>query len=183
LTRLPRELTINFCTSPSDEPVAAPERRILNAEDLTFSSSFWQGAVFCFGPDRALHARYREAQMENLDQRHTSGDKSAEEALREVLAIESQAQAIIEDAQKEAKRILSDAEARARELTQAAQERALEEAAATARAAAAQAEQESRALVTKSEVEVETWALQAETRVGEAVERVLQAITLGVIRA
>jgi vacuolar-type H+-ATPase subunit H len=144
---------------------------------LTFSS-LWQDAVFLLG--LPVRRAGNEAHMDGIEQRHTASDKSAEEALREVLDIEAQAQAIIQDAQKEARRIVNDAEARARQMTQAAQERALEASSARARQANAQAEEEARALVANAQAGIDAWALQAELQVPEVVSRVLQALTLGV---
>lgn len=116
--------------------------------------------------------------MDSRDETRERTPNAEEGALREVLAIEWQAQGIIRDAEAEVRRILANAAHRAQELRQAA-EADLEQHARQARNdAQAEIERLTGEIGAQAERAVQAWLRQAEPRVTDALRRVVQAVTL-----
>lgn len=111
--------------------------------------------------------------------RKRKGDEGFEEdALREVLAIERRVQGILKDADAEANRIVAAARQQARERRETAEAEAREQAQTALRDARAETEQQAREIEAQAEAEAGTWERNAMANYGQALEYILQIVTL-----
>lgn len=102
-----------------------------------------------------------------------------EDALREVLVMERQAQGIIQDAEAEAQRIVAVAKQRAQEMKRSAELEAAEKEQAALRQAYEEIEQQARAIDVEAEQNAQDWVSTAEACFEAAVAYALDAVTLG----
>lgn len=116
--------------------------------------------------------------MDMQNNRRATAEGFEDEALRDVLSIERQVQGIVNDAEQEAQRIIRSAQERARELKQQAETEAREQAAASLRESMARIEQEAGDIRQRAEEASARWMRTAETHFEQAVNYVLNIVTL-----
>jgi vacuolar-type H+-ATPase subunit H len=117
--------------------------------------------------------------MDMLVGRDSGVEAFEEDALREVLAMERQAQGIIQDAEAEAQRIVALAKQRAQEMKRSAEVETAEKEQATLRQAYEDIEQEASAIEVAADDAAKAWLATAQTCFDAAVSYVLGAVTLG----
>jgi vacuolar-type H+-ATPase subunit H len=117
--------------------------------------------------------------MDTLVGKGAGIEEPEEDALREVLGIERQAQGILQDAEAEAQRIVASAEQRAEEIRRAAEREVAEQEPLALEQAYAQIEQEAHAIELAAEKDARQWAAVARACLDAAVSYVLDIVTLG----
>ena len=120
--------------------------------------------------------------MDRRSGKRVRTERFEEDALREILTIERQAQGIISDAEAEAQRIVITAQQRVRELKAKAEAEAEGHAEAALGQATSEMEQEARAIQEQAEQDVRLWLREAEKHYGEALAYILDVITLNELR-
>lgn len=105
-------------------------------------------------------------------------DEFEEDALQQVLSLERRIQALLRDAQSDAQGIVADAQARAAALREQAERALQDEVAELTRRAERETEERRRVLQEHAEREVAAWARVAESHLDEALEFVLDVVTL-----
>lgn len=116
-----------------------------------------------------------ETSIQESDQSRGFG----EAGLREVLALEQQAKAMLRDAEVETHRIVAEARRQAEELGAAMRAEANQEAEAAGRESQAQIEEQVRLIREKAEREAEAWEQVAGAHFEQALAFVLDAVTMG----
>ncbi len=116
--------------------------------------------------------------MVTLSDREKRVERFEEDALREVLAIERQAQGILSDAEAEAKRINAAAQQRIEEIKAEAEKQGQEQAEIALRESLAELEAQTHAIQKEAEHAAEEWVQAAQPRLDEAVAYVLGVVTL-----
>ena len=120
--------------------------------------------------------------MDRRSGKRVRTERFEEDALREILTIERQAQGIISDAEAEAQRIVITAQQRVRELKAKAEAEAEGHAEAALGQATSEMEQEARAIQEQAEQDVRLWLREAEKHYSEALAYILDVITLNELR-
>jgi vacuolar-type H+-ATPase subunit H len=115
--------------------------------------------------------------MERRGGQRNRTERFEEEALREILAVERQAQGIIHDAEAETQRIALTAQQRARDLKAQAQVQSQELAELALRQATSAIEQETWAIQQQADDEAQNWIREAETHYANALAHILDVIT------
>ena len=105
-----------------------------------------------------------------------------EAGVREVLALEQQAKAMLRDAQAEAGRIVAEARRRARQISARMKVEANEEAEAARRKSQTQIEEQVHLIREEAEREAEAWEQVARAHLEKALTFVLDTVTLGEAR-
>jgi vacuolar-type H+-ATPase subunit H len=117
--------------------------------------------------------------MDTLVGRGGGVEAFEEDALREVLAMERQAQGIIQDAEGEAQRIVALAKQQAHELKRSAELEIAEREHVALRQAYEDIEKEASAIEVAADDDAKAWLATAQTRFDAAFSYVLGAVTLG----
>jgi vacuolar-type H+-ATPase subunit H len=116
--------------------------------------------------------------MVTLNGREKRVERFEEDALREVLAIERQAQGILNDAEAEAKKISAAAQQRIEEIKAEAEKQGQEQAGIALRESLAELEAQTHTIQKEAERAAEEWVQAAQPRLDEAVAYVLGVVTL-----
>jgi len=117
--------------------------------------------------------------MDTLVGRGAGIEGVEEDALREVLGMERQAQGIIQDAEAEAQRIVASAKQRAAEIKRAVESETAEAEPAALERAYAEIEREARAIEAAADEDAEAWGAVAQKGLHAAVSYVVDVVTLG----
>jgi vacuolar-type H+-ATPase subunit H len=116
--------------------------------------------------------------MDSRDEIRERAPNAEEGALREVLAIERQAQGSLRDAEAEARRVLASAAHHAQELREAAEADLEQHTRQAHNDAQAEIDRLTGAIGAQAESAVQAWLQEAEPRIADALRHVVQAVTL-----